>query len=251
MLYPGQIIDEIDKSELEKIIDESQTFKEALARLGIDGSTQRFNGTSNSSIRKLKFRLNKDRIDYSKFNSYKLRAGKKNPRLSRRPIEDILVKNSDYNSSYLKTRLINEGLLLEKCCLCPVENIWNEKPLVLQLDHIDGDPFNNLIENLRILCPNCHSQTETFCSSNSKRRGRQKQKCKGCDNLVDYYNTTGFCRECIKKNPYKKRTIQDIPDKNTLLTQIDKVGIINVAKIYKVERHTVRRWYDKLTSEKK
>ena len=50
----------------------------------------------------------------------------------------------------------------EHCSICGHENIWNNLPLVLQIDHIDGDIRNNAIENLRFICANCHTQTETF-----------------------------------------------------------------------------------------
>ena len=51
----------------------------------------------------------------------------------------------------------------EECVLCGQNNIWNGKKLVLQLDHKNGNNKDNRIENLRILCPNCHTQTETYC----------------------------------------------------------------------------------------
>ena len=53
----------------------------------------------------------------------------------------------------------------EECVLCGQNNSWNGMKLVLQLDHINGNNKDNRIENLRILCPNCHTQTETFCRS--------------------------------------------------------------------------------------
>lgn len=55
-----------------------------------------------------------------------------------------------------------------KCSECGIE-LWNEKPITLQLDHIDGNNRNEERENLRLLCPNCHSQTETFCGKNIKK----------------------------------------------------------------------------------
>lgn len=58
---------------------------------------------------------------------------------------------------------MDEGLLKEECVLCGQNNIWNGKKLVLQLDHKNGNNKDNRIENLRILCPNCHTQTETYC----------------------------------------------------------------------------------------
>jgi hypothetical protein len=58
----------------------------------------------------------------------------------------------------------------EKCSECPTGNVWNNKPLVLQLDHIDGDSDNNYPTNLRLLCPNCHTQTDNFgCKGQGNR----------------------------------------------------------------------------------
>lgn len=57
----------------------------------------------------------------------------------------------------------------DKCLLCGTSKTWHDKPLVLQLDHIDGNRENNKRSNLRVLCPNCHTQTDTWCG-----RGRGK-----------------------------------------------------------------------------
>lgn len=82
-------------------------------------------------------------------------------------LTDILIKNSPYKSSYsLKKRLYKEGLKTEQCEECKLVE-WNDKPITLELDHINGDNTDNRIENLKILCPNCHSQTPTF--RNKKR----------------------------------------------------------------------------------
>ena len=60
-----------------------------------------------------------------------------------------------------------------KCSECGQEGTWNNKPLVLQLDHIDGDSDNNHPNNVRLLCPNCHTQTENF---GSKGKGSRYKK---------------------------------------------------------------------------
>lgn len=70
----------------------------------------------------------------------------------------------------LKKKLLKEGLLPNKCAICDIPPEWNGLLLVLQLDHIDGDNTNNLLDNLRLLCPNCHSQTDTFTSKNRRNR---------------------------------------------------------------------------------
>lgn len=81
-----------------------------------------------------------------------------------RPFSEILVENSTYTGTgHLKKRLLDAGLLINRCVLCGLEGEWNGRSIVLQLDHINGKSTDNRIENLRMLCPNCHSQTDTFC----------------------------------------------------------------------------------------
>lgn len=87
------------------------------------------------------------------------------------PLSEILVENSTYtNIARLKIRLLREGLLEIKCYGegCGLTE-WRSKPISLQLDHINGNNFDHRIENLRLLCPNCHSQTETFAGKNKGR----------------------------------------------------------------------------------
>lgn len=68
-----------------------------------------------------------------------------------------------YKTRLLKKRLIQEGIKENKCELCGQLPLWNGKPLTLHLDHIDGNNTNHRLDNLRLLCPNCHTQTSTYC----------------------------------------------------------------------------------------
>ncbi len=61
----------------------------------------------------------------------------------------------------IKSRVIEDNLLEYKCLECGIVNEWKNELIVLELDHINGNPKDNRLENLRFLCPNCHSQTET------------------------------------------------------------------------------------------
>ena len=61
-----------------------------------------------------------------------------------------------------------------ECSECKI-NSWNGKSLTLHCDHIDGDRKNNHIDNLRWLCPNCHSQTDTWCIRNESQEGRERR----------------------------------------------------------------------------
>lgn len=76
----------------------------------------------------------------------------------------------------------------EKCEDCGQESTWNNKPLVLQLDHIDGDSDNNFPSNIRLLCPNCHSQTENF---GSKGKGSRYKKVTKRNRYLQSYKSLG------------------------------------------------------------
>lgn len=75
-------------------------------------------------------------------------------------------------NSTLKTYLIRERGAACETCGCPDE--WNGKPLALHVDHIDGDSDNNFPTNLRLLCPNCHTQTDTYTARNRKNAKRNR-----------------------------------------------------------------------------
>jgi 5-methylcytosine-specific restriction endonuclease McrA len=82
---------------------------------------------------------------------------------SKKSNEDIFHKNSVYDRKDLKRKIIKEGILEYKCSMCGISE-WMNKPLSLQLDHINGINNDNRLENLRFLCPNCHTQTPTWGS---------------------------------------------------------------------------------------
>lgn len=84
------------------------------------------------------------------------------------PLEEILEgKHPHYQRRGLIRKLFEAGLKENKCEVCGIEE-WNGNLLHMQLDHIDGNTYNHSIENLRMICPNCHSQTDTFCGKNKK-----------------------------------------------------------------------------------
>ena len=78
------------------------------------------------------------------------------------PTDEILEgKHPHYQTNKLRIRLIKEGIKEEKCEVCGIED-WQGERLAFELDHIDGNSTNHLLENLRVICPNCHSQTKTY-----------------------------------------------------------------------------------------
>lgn len=82
------------------------------------------------------------------------------------PLNEILEgKHPHFNTNKLKKKLLQEGVKTNQCEECGIVD-HNGKPLVMQLDHIDGNSHDHRLSNLRMLCPNCHSQTETFSGKN-------------------------------------------------------------------------------------
>lgn len=86
-------------------------------------------------------------------------------------LEEIMVKNSTFSLFTLKKRLLRLGLKQKRCEECGWAQMSEDGRIPIELDHINGDRFDNRLENLRILCPNCHSLKPTHRGRNKKRRG--------------------------------------------------------------------------------
>jgi hypothetical protein len=87
-----------------------------------------------------------------------------------RPLPELLATSK--SRSNIKRRLLQAGLLENRCQECGLSE-WLGEPLTVQIDHINGIKDDYRLENLRMLCPNCHSQTETHGSRNRRRERLQ------------------------------------------------------------------------------
>lgn len=84
--------------------------------------------------------------------------------------ETIFCENSRYGRQQLRGAVLKYNIISKyQCSECGIENMWNKKPILLELDHINGISNDNRKDNLRWLCPNCHSQTETYKGKNKKK----------------------------------------------------------------------------------
>lgn len=117
-------------------------------------------------------------------------------------LDEILVENyqGGNSTSKLKKKLIKQNMLIERCEECDLGPVWNNKKLIFHLDHINGINNDNRIENLRLLCPNCHSQTSTYAGKNIKKKEYTKV-CKTCATTIK--NDRVYCRPCFEQTQYK------------------------------------------------
>lgn len=150
----------MNEQELKSAVKNSKSIAEALKTMNMSISTGNYRGFHRS--------VKKFHIDTSHFLGQAHLQGKVRNIKTTQPLDQVLVKNSSYcNIAHLKKRLIRDGLLVYKCYGCGI-NSWKGRELSLQLDHINGVHDDHRIENLRLLCPNCHSQTSTFSGKNKK-----------------------------------------------------------------------------------
>lgn len=143
-------IKQLSDTEFTQLINESTSYNNFLKNIGMS------HGRSSYDL--IKERCDRLKLDTSHFKT-------SHTSVSKIPLDDMLIENSAYtNNPRLAKRLVNEKKLEYKCDICGNVGMWNNKPLSLQLDHINGNHKDNRVENLRFLCPNCHTQTDTYGS---------------------------------------------------------------------------------------
>lgn len=148
------------KEEYEVAIKNARSIAEALRNLGLIDK--------GGNYRIIKHACETYNIDTSHFEGQGWNKGLKfNPN----PVQDtvdLLKENCYYQTYKLKKRLLDEGFKEHRCECCN-NTEWNGKPIPLEIHHINGNSTDNRLENIQMLCPNCHAQTDNY-------RGRNKHK---------------------------------------------------------------------------
>lgn len=147
---------QVSKERFIEIVQQSNSYSDCLRALGLG-----IKGGSSTDILKRRIQeLNCSTEHFSRITS---------GAYQKYSLDEILIENSPYaNISCLKKRLVNENRLEYKCYKCGISE-WNGEILSLHLDHINGKNNDHRIENLRFLCPNCHSQTDTYAGKNKNK----------------------------------------------------------------------------------
>lgn len=226
-----------DRSEFKKLVDSCKTYTECIIKLGL---SPRCSG----NFQTIKKYIKKYELDISHFERG---FSNGNIPINKKELKEILVKDSFFTRTHLKNKLYKEGVKKKECEVCGINEDWfNGSKIVHILDHINGDPYDNRIENLRIVCPNCNS---TFRTSNGRNKAKYiydsekneyksestYKKCK-CGKII--LKDSKFCSKCNGDNQRKVER----PSFKELKKMIEENGNTGVGKMYGVTEACIRKW---------
>lgn len=144
--------------------------------------------------------------------------------------EEWFVRGTRRSGTNSKRRLLEKGILDNKCYSCGITN-WNNKDIVLHLEHMDGDHLNNEIANLTLLCYNCHSQTDTFSGRNVKNK-RTRKYCSSCNIELHKKTKRDVCADCHLAISIERTKEQRIKWDEVGYTKEDFISAWKTSKTY-------------------
>lgn len=209
-----------NKEKLEEAIANSLNYCDVLRYLNIP--------LQGNNTNTLKRKIKEYDLDVSHFT---LKGRKKRVRYIN--AEHYLKKGSNIKSAKLKNKLLQEGIKENKCEICGLTE-WLGHPLTIQLHHIDGDNTNNEISNLRMLCPNCHSQTDNYRGN----ANAEKKYCPDCGAEISH--TALHCKKCSLKYQHITRKLE-ITDEELLEEKRKLKTNIALSKKYGVSDSYIAR----------
>jgi 5-methylcytosine-specific restriction endonuclease McrA len=221
---------DIPSNEFQNLLNTSSSFVDILIKIGLDP----YNGNHKT----LNHRIKEEHFDISILEKNR-KVNRKNhmESLSEKRsymLSDILVQNSTFCRKSLKSKLIKHKLLLYKCSICNNDGTWLGKTISLHLDHINGINNDNRLENLRFLCPNCHSQTDTYSGKNAKKIN----SCVDCGVTIN--NKYTRCSKCSsKQNGINQRKFEI--SKEDLEILIQNHSMTAIGKMMGVSDNSIRK----------
>ena len=158
------------------------------------------------------------------------------------------LKRPYINSNTLRKKLIEDGIKKCECEICEAY-IWQGKPLPLELHHKDGNHYNNELDNLQILCPNCHAIQDGNSGSNkgryskkektsTKPKERQYKYCTKCGKKLANRVKTGYCAKCLRES----RRVVERPSRDELKHLIRTQSFLSIGRQYGVSDKAIEKW---------
>ena len=264
------IIYKISDKKFAKIVEDSISWSDVVEKCGLPRHAP-------GNIKTVRKRVIDDGLDYSHF-THKSKNGSK----SKISSNELFVYGPHRSAKTLRDRILKEKLIKYKCKICKCKPEWMGKELTLELDHINGDRNDNRLCNLRFLCPNCHSQTDTYRSKNSKKlkyiceengyidsNNDKKNRCRDCNKKIAEKNKrckkcalkhgsdklNKKCKDCGKnicktskrcnscnRKRVKFRKVADRPSEKKLRRQVEKYGYCATGRKYGVTDNAIRKW---------
>lgn len=175
-----------NKEQIEEAVKESTNYREVLRKLGI-----KISGNNGETLKR---KIQEFDIDISHFTFHAKTLSTK------KDVFSYLKQNSSIHTSKLKQKLLDAGLKENKCEICGCQ-YWRDKIIICQLHHINGDNTDNRLENLQMLCPNCHSQTDNYCGQANKAE-KPINHCAECGRPLKSLKST-YCPSCAAKRRKK------------------------------------------------
>lgn len=203
-----------------RLIGESESLIEVCRKAGIVPTTGNYD-----TLKKV---ITNNSVDISHFKRIGGTSTKK------KELSEYLVKGVKVSSFKLKNRLLEEGIKEHKCenPECGMSE-WHGKPIPLELHHINGDNTDNRLENLQILCPNCHALTDNYSGKNQKLNKRRKALTTiDKEKILKVSEESNSIREVVKKTKHAERTVKKVLENaEKKINKNDKVKEENDKKV--------------------
>lgn len=236
------IFDNFSRKELEDVLHKHETWAGIVKDLGVYDK-------HNKMVPLLKRRLDELGIDYSFMGKTPIRnkPGHYRNQFTKFTDEEVFKRNNGLSIRAVRRAFLEHKEIPYECAICHLPAMWQGQPLVLTMDHIDGDTDNNEFSNLRWVCPNCDRQLPTYASRNRVRRNNRppipieerrsgKNICPKCGK--EKWADAKLCESCYK---IASRKVER-PTREVLKSEIRSTSMLTLGKKYGVSDAAIRKW---------